>query len=348
MFHKALWLKEYKQSKFLLWGFLIVSFYFPFRLYQEVMFLKQFLKYNAVEAYSNDPFTLPIELQFILVLLMASFMVGWERTNQNMDFSLSLPYSRKDIFKTKWALGASTIFSAVTANILISFYIVHHTVLSNVNRVRDYTLFYDYFTVLIVLIALFTFTLLIGYLTGSFGAQFVLSFIFSVLPVGLYTLVKRFLDIHWFFNRSNAFYQSNPFFLYSEQAQAAMNHLTLPVYLTNIISVARTDNQFIVFLYLLIPIVATIICFFLALKLSKKPMTEYNGMILLYQSFQPYFKIGVIVCFFLFGGMFVAGINDNGTQPPFIPYYIGAILFSGAAYFVLSKIMNKRISFRKR
>ena len=111
MFHKALWMKEYKQSKFILWAFFLVSCYLPFQFMSYANQMKELYKTQPQSHYFYTSFFGDTALiQFLCVIVMAGFLVGSKRTNQTMEYALSLPFSRRSFYLTKWALGAFTHF----------------------------------------------------------------------------------------------------------------------------------------------------------------------------------------------------------------------------------------------
>lgn len=349
MFHKGLWLKEYKQSKMVLWGFFIFSCYLPAQLYSSAHQLEQMHKLHPDQYLTNlyypTNFSNTALLQFLFAIVVGSVMIGRERSNQNMEFSLTLPFSRRAHFLTKWGIGATTIFTSLTLNILACLYCLHTTILVKV--MQNFFLFYDYLTVLIVLLAVFTFTLLIGYLTGSFASQAVLSFIFLLLPTGLYYLIKYFIEVNWmaltgisYSNASNAI-----------SGSSTAVYMTLPMYVTNI-SIFINDHQKLTnMIFLFIPFCIMITSFFAGMIFSEKPKTEYHGMMLLYSPLERLIKTGAMVCFFLLGGAIASGafnrtpstLSDNTT---IIAYYIGGVAAAGIAYFIMSKTKSIRYSYR--
>jgi acetoin utilization transport system permease protein len=354
MFHKALWLKDYKQSKFLLWAFAVVSLYVPFQLFQQAQGEAERYRYMREERplepfdFSFYPeFWTTAVVQMILIVVLAAALVGLERSNQHMEFSLSLPYSRKAMFLSKWFMGIVTIAVSLTISVLLSFWVFHTSILERF--LNDYFLWYYYLTALVTFITVYTFSLAVGYLTGNTLSQLAFSGIFLFLPIGLYGLVRESIFFHW-----NVGYKESLHELFYGKINLIFELLTVPFYLLNI------DNDIYSYfqgnadalpslLYLLIPVAITVISMFIAIKLSERAKSEHNGMVLLYPQLQPYLKAGIIVCFFLLGGMFFGQTDHQSdpAQPLYFTYYTGGLAFAVIAYLIYSKVIDLKFGFGK-
>ena len=127
MFHKALWMRQWKQGKYIILLFWLTSLYqLPYKYYQEAqMQLKlskmKFGDYTYYYSYYFQTSDGTVFFQGATLIALACLLIGWERNNQSNDFLFSMPFKRKDIFLTKWWLG---VFNIITVQIVcwISMY----------------------------------------------------------------------------------------------------------------------------------------------------------------------------------------------------------------------------------
>jgi acetoin utilization transport system permease protein len=353
MFIKALWLKDYKQSKFIIWAFWLVSFYIPYKFYEEINSTEYMFR-NWESWGNNDTFQYyfywmftEISLLHVLILIvLASVLVGYERTNQGMDFTLSLPFKRRDIMLAKWFIGVVNIIGATTISVLFSYVMVENSILDN--YIPDEIFLYYYLTAITVFIGVYTFSLLIGLLSGSVVSQFVFSWIFLFFPYGIWTLVEAFYSYHYrFFTGKHLWYGH-----YDPLNELFMN-LTFPIQLLDIGSgiheFVDLEKAYSGLPYLMIPVVVTIISLLLMSYLSNWMKSENNGKLLTFEKLAPVLKVGVFVCFYLLGGAFFGGMNfSNQDTSNLFSYHIAGIIVSVIMYFILTKIIGMRIQFGKK
>lgn len=110
MFQKALWVHTYKQSKYIVWLFWLVSFYvLSYKYYlaaaEQLKYFHEHNEWKYIYRYYYQ-LSLPdaIMVQGGLLIILACILIGWERQNQSSDILWSMPFKRKHLFITKWLL----------------------------------------------------------------------------------------------------------------------------------------------------------------------------------------------------------------------------------------------------
>ncbi len=353
MLNKALWLKDYKQSKFIIWAFWLVSLYVPYKFYQHVNsteyhydYWKEHLsKHEEFQYYFNWLFTEASFLQILVLITLASVLIGYERTNQSLDFTLSLPYRRKDIFLSKWIFGVVNIIVTLTICVLISFLTVQGTIVADF--LPNIVFLYYYLTAITVLIGVYSFSLVLGLIAASVASQFVFSWIFLYLPFGLWVLIERFITFHTLVFSGRAQYFDN-------WLTKTLETISFPFILigldTELSLFVEAKSEFTRLPYLLIPLLVTLISVFGLISLSRNIKSESNGKLLVYEGLAPFLKVGVVVCFYLLGGMFFGDYSYSyeGKAPNLSSYHIGGIIMAAISYVFLSKLMGVKFQFGKK
>lgn len=353
MWSKALWYKNYKQSKFLCWAFLAVSFLIPLSVYSDEKNFERILEqgYSLPEVYSSEFFLSAGLFQILILFLLAATLIGGERNNYHYEFSLSLPVRRQDIFLSKWLLGAAVIFSGLTLGTglaLIQFYTSVHLK----EYITGYYFLENALAMGLILMGIFSFVLMVGYLTGNIFAQVALSAITLVLPYGFIVLLDSFIN----YNFDSNLFISARFFAISDFSgiglEEIISFLTLPLSLSVMGGYhhlgAITSGFSLPLWALLSPITYIIVTFAVTLRLSKYSNVEHHGKILLFKPLVPILRTGVFVCFFMLGGMIGAQSFGYVLDRPIIPYYIGAIIFGFTATFILNRMLNTKKLFSKK
>ncbi len=351
---KGLWLKDYKQSKFIIWAFWLVSLYIPIKVFKEIQHVNVAFKYWN-EANEKGPFEYHLFwnytdvafLQLVVVLLLACTLIGLERTNQSMDFTLSLPFKRQTILLTKWLLGVINIVLATLLSVLAALILLSNSML--VDYMDPEIIWYSGFISIFVLIGVYTFALLIGFMGASVISQLVFSVIFLLFPMGIMMLIDQFFTYHSEALGLGHFYL--PPAIYS-----VFEYISFPIQL---LLLDRSINGFLHEYIngpnqlgvepIIVPIIVTIVSLALIMKFSKAMKSENNGKILVYDKYQPVFKVGVFICFYLLGGaIFPEFIYNYNESRHVITYHIGGFLLAFIVTYIVSKLLGTRFLLGKR
>ncbi|WP_369902777.1 ABC transporter permease subunit [Bacillus manliponensis] len=358
MFHKALWMRQWKQGKYAVLLFWLTSLYIlPYKYYldavsqfqQSIQDIDDYVYYYS---YWLNPSDLLLTQSFLIVLIACLF-IGWERNNQSIDFLWSMPFTRKDIYITKWLFGVMNII-AVNIICWMSMYVINTMSFHNQYQ-EDFSPFHMYFLyATIILIAVYTLALFVGTITGNIFSQSGLSAIFLLLPYGLILLISGFVYAH---TGVDPFEDS-----YKKEQKIAS-------YVNHVYTFAPVDNFYIQYDYhpdvevddegntisetptkdpmahttipsawtLLTPIAYTIILLLLGTWLYMRSPNEQNGKLLLFQGLQKPFMFCTVLCFALLGGRVLS--------ESLVSYYIGFFIAGIVSYFIFTRLLKMKFSF---
>ncbi|PGK47050.1 acetoin ABC transporter permease [Bacillus anthracis] len=346
MFQKALWLRTYHQSKYVVWLFWLVSFYTLSYYYymtsiQQQQFLNDNKKWNYVYHYNFDLTLInPVMLLGSVLILLACTLIGWERQNNASDLLWSMPFKRSHLYITKWLFGICNIVAVVVLNwglFAIMKKLTFH------NKYQVFSPFHSYFIyMLIVLIAIYTLALCIGTIAGNVISQGVLTAALFMFPLLLPTLISGVIAVH-----SNTEFHENSGLIHNvmenirissaaEDFNIHFNYDPQNAY-TDRNGVRHNEPNFTKIppaKTLLGPIAHIIILLPLGIYLYARSVNERNGNYLLYPKLQ---KV-VLACAIFFGGI-AGGLMLSGAHS--LPsFYIGFLGASIISYVLLSKLLK--------
>jgi acetoin utilization transport system permease protein len=345
MFYKALWKKHYKQTKYLIWGFVFATFIYPFNILNEenrfkTMIEMDWFERSAEDYYAFEPSLFVSLFQILIIIGIATILIGLERSNQSMDFTLTLPYKRKEILLNKWFFGVVTIITANSISFIITSIILYKSILITF---FPYQLFIYYFVAsTIYLIGIYSFSLFIGQLVGNHFGQYILTWIFLMLPIGLFTLIRHMVIYHYDYFTHSSFSIHHVFYGYDDFAQI----LTMPISLIAIdfaIETAQIGGIIdpIRFYALILPIGITFLFIICSNYLSNHMNSENNGKLLVFKKLEKFFIIGVVICFYLLGGLLATSVMYPFTN--LFIYHIGGFLSAAIAFVAVILLLGRRL-----
>ncbi|WP_368504724.1 hypothetical protein AB3N04_03370 [Alkalihalophilus sp. As8PL] len=339
---KGLIRKEWKQSRaILLMIALLFLFHFPIRAMVSLENWREEIRLNPTEAMEYLAWSVHSSLGMsvfsivilILLVTLAVQLIGSERSTRRQDFAFALPYKRRTMFFVKWVIGVvptSIIYSltfACTYLLVNSSEFGFH--LEGVNIAEAFIL------PLLGFVATYSFTLLIGTITGEMISQIALTFIFTIFPVGILLLLGYFFDIN--FNNS---------FLLGRMSEEAARFIW-PVYTVYNPTSAMGDSEF---MSVWVPGVAIIVFLVLGQWLYERNLSEYNGEFLIFKQLEPFFRVGIIVCFALLGGMVGSGLVpwslQSGGTLMVVFYWVGASIFTYLSYLLTKRLFSMNITIK--
>ena len=181
MFHKALWMWNWKRGKYAALLFFFSSLYLLSLGYYRSAQMEldkyyelqekgeQYYYFYTFSARDGNSFWLTV-----LIIALACLLIGWERSNQSNTLLMTMPFKRKHVFLSKWAFGSFCIVSSLLINWII-MYVIYRTTIH-----FDYQSFsplHRYFLYAIVsYVAVYTAALCIGTFTGSIVSQVIFAF----------------------------------------------------------------------------------------------------------------------------------------------------------------------------
>ncbi|WP_260632216.1 ABC transporter permease [Bacillus bingmayongensis] len=116
MFQKALWIRNYKQGKYVIWLLWLSTLYtLPYKYYMNAQHTAEYLRkttdtYYTYHIQGADAILFPA----FLLMGLAILLIGWERNNHTIDFLWSMPFKRSHLFLSKWLLGIVHIVGALS------------------------------------------------------------------------------------------------------------------------------------------------------------------------------------------------------------------------------------------
>ncbi|MVP01769.1 hypothetical protein [Paenibacillus lutrae] len=343
MFPKALWYKEYRQAKVLLWlmpiaGILCLTFSRYMNIYsmsaeQIEGYRLEFLQHNFTSWLFYNPFEDFIAYRVALSVLALGtgvMLIGMERWSGQQDLSFSLPFRRSQIFWVKWSIGilflTGTVLFSTAADMGVIFF----------SPLREFLILEIHLNemaqAILAVCAWYTLVLLIGTITGGVLSQLGLSLLASIFPLSLsmlgssvpagpvfdFSFTEKYEDFLAILNP--AYFLLSP---YDQEPESMMNLIIPAVYLLLFASLASYAYQH-----------------------SK---SEYDGQALIFPRLRPIFSWGLIICSALLSGALIKLYNWEGYQASFqsgtlfYSYYFAFLAGGTLAYLMTRLLRNKKI-----
>ncbi|WP_416197514.1 MAG: ABC-2 family transporter protein [Sporanaerobacter sp.] len=238
-----------------------------------------------------------IVISILVPIVMAIILFGEEKRRKTFEVLSTMPFTRYEIFFNKLLVSLVAIILPFVINSLI--------MLLALGLSSNLRIFYSARDVLLWCIKIIYhqmpvlgFSFLFGVLTGTTIAQFILTGIFLVFPIGFFTLISYNLD-YWGLK-----FRSAP----GVVSEKFVNYSILGVF----------DSPYHGAKYYIYYIILSIILLFLSKILFDKNKLERSGETLEFENIETFFKVGVSICFsLLMGIMFVWIFEDlfyNGDR----------------------------------
>jgi acetoin utilization transport system permease protein len=325
MWDKALWWKEYKQVKWLVWLIPIVNFFFLGLQRMDKWILDDEknissnlnMIFDASSAYGNGSLEIGVRvLLSILLVILAGLLVGAERRNGVQEITFSMPFSRQRLYWTKWMLGFVLIVSSLLLNTIIDILVVQASPIAEYFSLR-YHLFQMVYN-MFILTTVYASALFIGTLSGSMASQLGFCAIFALLPTGLSPLIHEFLYVHAIGNFNDKSIGFN----------RIMDDISLLKYLSANLDVLYDLSLITAFVYLIVSTFGGFAAF-------SRNRAENNGKLMLFPAWESVLKVGFIICCSLLGAAMMSGLFNNRLMS----YYIGLLLA-----FVVSTLVIRHLT----
>ena len=275
-----------------------------------------------------------IFLFVIFGALMASVLIGSERNSQMSDFTMSLPYTRTQLYISKWVLGATGIVTSTLIGGTLMFLIIRFSDYSFLMEGKEFKVTAMILFLMLSGISFFSLSLWMGSFGGESISQVIWTFVALVFPMGILLLVQGSLY---------AFFPDRLFSFFDEAFESIPMRILSP--LNNIFNVdmysVYTDqsvwNDFITYAPILA--VANIaLTFGLGLWMFKEAPQENNGRFFMFSSWLWLIHIVIVICFAMLGGVMFSVISYPQNM---ILYVLGFVI--GA---FLAHLLAKRLLYR--
>lgn len=305
---------EENQWLFLCSGILLMAanpflVYNNYSTYQECLNNPALQDCEFVVNYTNGSL---LSFSWIVSVIIAVFLLGLERTKGTMDALLSMPYSRGQIFQTKFWLGAAVIVvpQAIgygAASLLISLLKPSHT--------YDF----DHFSIGMIVISFMAYALLMasGAITGYVFAQLLTAFTVTSLPFLLIGLPAANLEVVFDFS------VGDQFSIISRYIESRLFIFVTPIgYVLN--DWIRERD-----LILIIPMVMSLVFYLIGYVSFLKYPNERNGRFFLWRKLDRPVQILVIAFAVMGFGVFGYGVTDT-----MFGYFAGIIFGAVIGFFI--------------
>ncbi|WP_026689007.1 ABC transporter permease subunit [Alteribacter aurantiacus] len=330
MFHKALWIQNYKQSKMLIWILTIIFvIHLPFQTMIAIENWREYPHFYSATEYDIYRLFIGGSLPFFVLIataILAGLLIGIERNTRRNDFTFSLPFKRGDMYLAKWIYGALSISVIHTVTFFTAYLILFTS--EYAYRLQWFSLTELFLTPLIGYVLFFSFAMFIGTIAGEMISQVVLTFIFAIFPFGLFVLLGYGFDLHFRFN-----WEPPEWILYAAP-------LLFPF-------LNQQDQSLVNPLLVALP--WTIATLAIGYFLYQRNKVEHNGEFLLFKQLQPVFLVGIVVCFALLGGMLISAIVPWGmTDLQVIAYWIGFLVFALFSYLLSRRLLSMNVTVKNK
>ncbi|TCI53758.1 hypothetical protein EVJ24_08705 [Exiguobacterium sp. SH1S21] len=273
-------------------------------------------------------------LYVVFGFLMASVLIGSERNSQMSDFSMSLPFSRNQLYISKWLIGVSGIILSSLIGGAAMLVLIHSSRYAFL--IEGQTLKVTAILGLIILIGISVFTLSLW--MGSFGGEAISQVLWSIVaflfPIGILTLV-------------NGSIQAITGYVSYDWYSAALESLPMRIVspLVNIVNVdvynLFTDNS-VWHDFTTVGILSSLLfiglTFGLGLLMFNQAPQENNGRFFMFTGWLWLVHVIMVLCFAMLGGIILSAIS----YPTSVTLYIVGFLIGG----FLSHLLAKRLLYR--
>ncbi|HDR7777617.1 TPA: ABC transporter permease subunit [Bacillus tropicus] len=353
MFHKALWMWNWKRGKYAVLLFFFSSLYLlSFGYYRSAQRQldayyelqekgKQYYYFYAFSPGEGNSFWLTV-----LIIALACLLIGWERSNQSNTLLMTMPFKRKDVFLSKWAFGSFCILGSLLINWILMYVIYRTTIHFDY---QSFSPFHRYFLYAIVsYVAVYTAALCIGTFTGSIVSQVVFCIPWLLMGLTFIPLVYTFtinhleatntknnkLDqqLYEINNKTNIvapIYNFTIYYHYNPESRKKENDSTT---LRNPASYHYYSAK-----SMLVPIFYTIVYLLLGTYLYTRSPNENSQKIFIFQKHLRICIWGTTIYFALLGGYKLNQFHF------LLNYYICLFLAGIITYVILSRLTNYKV-----
>jgi ABC-type transport system involved in multi-copper enzyme maturation permease subunit len=297
LLNKALLYKEWKSCKWFMFTFALIDAFFIMIINTGTSRLRNdaITGFKASNMVVNNYSSLWIMI-FIPLVICATTLAGEEFSGKKYEIFSAMPFRREEIVVSKWIMGTMTFLFPllITYLMLLVNFKLNKDILSGI---LSYGIIFKW----LIFNALefsfvFTFIMLIEFLTGKNILGGILGIIFLFLPLGLFMLLAvntQFIG---------KYIKIEPF-------ERASENTSLVLY--NMDGIFSSHNSFLApELRIIILAAAIIICLLLSIYAFKKYPLENIGSVIAFKKLELIFKIGVSICFGLLFSSIYNGFSD--------------------------------------
>ncbi|MFB0636521.1 ABC transporter permease YtrC [Bacillus rugosus] len=254
-----------------------------------------------------------IDINWVPGVILAVCFLGMERSKGTMDFILSLPYNRSQIYQTKFWLGGFVIVLSQLIGFLVSWLLI---LIYN----PEHVYFFEHSSVGVIVISFMAFSLVMaaGALTGNAFAQLLTAFSAAILPYLIIALPVGNLEVVFGVNIWEMFPSPESYF-------SLASNLSNLVPISYVVNEWLTNSKYL----LLIPAVMSMLFYLIGFISFKKLQSERNGHFFLWNKLDR--PVQILVMAF---GILGFGLFGYYTGHSIIGYILGMIIGAVAGFFV--------------
>ncbi|MCY7941894.1 ABC transporter permease YtrC [Bacillus inaquosorum] len=254
-----------------------------------------------------------IDINWVPGVILAVCFLGMERSKGTMDFILSLPYNRSQIFQTKFWLGGFVIVLSQLIGFLLAWLLI--LVYS-----PEHVYYFEHSSVGVIVISFMAFSLVMaaGALTGNSFAQLLTALSAGILPYLIVALPVGNFEVVFGVSIWELFPSPESYF-------SLASNLSYLVPISYVVNEWLTNSKYL----LLIPAVMSILFYLIGLIGFKNLPSERNGHFFLWNKLDRPVQILVIAFGILGFGLF--GYYSGNS---IIGYILGMIIGAVAGFFV--------------
>ncbi|WP_445001931.1 ABC transporter permease subunit [Exiguobacterium alkaliphilum] len=281
---------------------------------------------------------LPLETVFFLYVvfgfLMASVLIGSERNSQMSDFSMSLPFSRNQLYISKWLIGVSGIVLSSIIGGTIMLIMIHTSRYAFLIEGQTLKVLAVLGFVILVGISVFTLSLWMGSFGGEAISQVLWSIVAFLFPLGILVLV-------------NGSIQAITGYVSYEMYARAMESLPMRI-LSPLVNIANvdtynlfTDNSVwrdFTTVGLSSSLLFIGLTFTLGLLTFNRAPQENNGRFFMFTGWLWLVHVVMVICFAMLGGIIFSAFS----YPTSVTLYIIGFLIGG----FLAHLLARRLLYR--
>ena len=254
-----------------------------------------------------------IDINWVPGVILAVCFLGMERSKGTMDFILSLPYNRSQIFQTKFWLGGFVIVMSQLIGFLLAWLLIL------VYR-PEHVYYFEHSSVGVIVISFMAFSLVMaaGALTGNAFAQLLTAFSAGILPYLIVALPVGNLEVVFDVSIWELFTSPESYF-------SLASNLSYLVPISYVGNEWLTNSKYL----LLIPAVMSMLFYLIGLISFKKLPSERNGHFFLWNKLDR--PVQILVMAF---GILGFGLFGYYTGHSIIGYIFGMIIGAVVGFFV--------------
>lgn len=292
--------------------------------------------YNLGNIGTLIPIGTVVFLFVVFAALMASTLIGAERNSHMSDFSMSLPFTRTQLYISKWLIGVSGIISATIVGGISMYLLIRSSVYA-------FLLEGELLNILVVLgflvllgISFYSLALWMGSFGGESISQVAWSFVALIFPMGILGLIQGSI-----YGLSNGTNTSTNWF------EEAFESLPLRILspLANLINLntwelftsGRVWDDFVM---ITIPcsIGFIVLSFGLGLWMYNRAPQENNGRFFMFSNWLWLVHLIIVSCFAMLGGIIFTQFSYQASRGL---YLIGFVVVA-----FLGHLLAKRLLYR--